>query len=269
MAMPVLPLPMTVRYGALSLDWFGYATLRVGLATGDDEFVVYLDPGRYGVLTGDWEADSSAAAAAHPDGIDYDARDGDLVLVTHDHHYDSDAIRRVASDDATVVVYEGVDASRVDRSAGDEPAVEPVASLPGEVRRIGATTTLALGPVEVRTTVAHNDPDGPHLMADGSPYHPEGFGCGYVVDCDGVPVFWPGDTDVLDAHSNLDVEVFCPPIGGSFTMDRRGAARLADRLEPRLTLQVHYNTFAALEADSAAFAADVAKRGLPVVLDEE
>jgi L-ascorbate metabolism protein UlaG (beta-lactamase superfamily) len=33
-------------------------------------------------------------------------------------------------------------------------------------------------------------------------------------------------------------------------------------------LPIHYNTFEALEADSEAFAADVASQGVPVVLDE-
>ena len=40
---------MTVTYADLTLDWFGYATLRIESAEG---IVAYLDPGRYGVLTG-------------------------------------------------------------------------------------------------------------------------------------------------------------------------------------------------------------------------
>jgi L-ascorbate metabolism protein UlaG (beta-lactamase superfamily) len=82
-----------------------------------------------------------------------------------------------------------------------------------------------------------------------------------------VTALWPGDTDVLDGHAKLDVSLFCPPIGGSFTMDRWEAAALAADLDPSLVLPVHYDTFEALETDSAAFAADVAGRGVPVVLD--
>ncbi|PSQ48138.1 hydrolase, partial [Halobacteriales archaeon SW_6_65_15] len=46
------------------------------------------------------------------------------------------------------------------------------------------------------------------------------------------------------------------------------AADLAEAMDPDLVLPVHYNTFEALETDSGAFAADVAGRGVPVVLDE-
>ncbi len=48
---------------------------------------------------------------------------------------------------------------------------------------------------------------------------------------------------------------------GSLTMDCRKAADLV--------LPIHYNTFEALKTDSGTFTADVAKRGVPVVLDKQ
>lgn len=80
-------------------------------------------------------------------------------------------------------------------------------------------------------------------------------------------MFWPGDSDVLEGHAELDVDVFLAPIGNS-TMDRQDAAALAGELDPELVVPLHYNTIAALEADSGAFAADVAREGVPVALDE-
>jgi L-ascorbate metabolism protein UlaG (beta-lactamase superfamily) len=231
---------MTVRHDAVEATWFGYATLRIEGA----ETTVYLDPGRYGVLDG------------------HRPQDGDVVCVTHDHHYDSEGIERVAGAGATVLVYEGVDAGSIDRD------VAPVAELPFAVERVGDHESFHLAGVEVETCPAYNHPDGPHVRADGAPCHPEGFGIGFRVVVDGVPVFWPGDSDVLDVHAGMDVSLFCPPIGGSFTMDRHAAAELAAAMDPDLVLPVHYDTFEALETDSGAFAADVAGRGVPVVLDE-
>jgi L-ascorbate metabolism protein UlaG (beta-lactamase superfamily) len=51
-------------------------------------------------------------------------------------------------------------------------------------------------------------------------------------------------------------------------MDEAGAADLAEQLDPDLVCPIHYNTLDFLTADSGAFAADVANRGVPVVLDE-
>ncbi|WP_158057504.1 MBL fold metallo-hydrolase [Halorussus halophilus] len=249
---------MTIRHDDLLVDWLGYAGLRL---EGPDGTVVYSDPGRYGTLTGEWTPDSPSVG--HPKPTDYRPEDGDLVLVTHDHHYDSDAIERVASEDATVVVYDAVYPPNIDRDVND------LDELPYEVVKVNEETDQLFGEVIVRPVEAYNEPNGPHTKSDGEPHHPEGFGVGYHLTLGDTEVFWPGDSDALDGHAELDVSLFCPPIGGSFTMDRKEAAELAEELDPDLVLPIHYNTFEALETDSGAFAADVASRGVPVVLDEK
>ena len=247
---------MTVRHDGLTVDWLGYATLRI---EGDDT-VVYFDPGRYGTLTGEWEPDTPGVG--HPPAQDYDARDGDVVCLTHIHHYDSDGIRRVASEDATVVAFEGIDVTDSDRD------LTPVEDLSHEVVEVGMEDELVADDVPIMTVPAYNDPNGRNVTEDGTPIHPEGIGCGFVVTVDGTSVFWTGDSDVLDGHEALDASLFVPSISRSFTMDRHDAADLAERMDPDLVLPIHYNTFEALEGDSGAFAEDVAKRGVPVVLDE-
>lgn len=229
-----------IGHGPLSVSWLGYATLRLEGA----ETVVYLDPGRYGVLDG------------------YDGDDGDVVCVSHDHHYDTDGIRTVADEAATLVLFEGINTHRIERD------VERPAELPYELREVDTESDIAVGDAIVRTTAAYNEPEGPHTRPNGDPYHPEGRGCGFHITIDGVSVYWPGDTDVLAGHEHLEVDVFCPPIGGNFTMDRHEAADLAEAMEPELVVPVHYDTFEAIEADADAFAADLDSRGVRVELDE-
>jgi len=249
---------MTVRYNELTVDWGGYATVRLEI----DETVVYLDPGRYGVLTGDWQAESESAADAHPPATDYHPEDGDLICLSHVHHYDPDGIERVARDDATILAFEGINTRD---SRRDLPRL---VELPYNIAEVGMEDEGTVEDVLYWTVAAYNDPDGPHTRADGTPIHPKGFGCGFLLSIDGFRVFWPGDTDVLDGHAELDVDVFIPPIGGTFTMDREGAAALAADMDPGLVVPVHYNTFEAIETDSRAFAADVAESAIPVALDE-
>ncbi|WP_424008806.1 MBL fold metallo-hydrolase [Haloferax denitrificans] len=231
---------MTIKHDGLDVSWLGYATVRI---ESPDGFVVYFNPGRYGVLD------------------DYYARDGDLILVTHNHHYDSGAIEQVADADATVVAFEGVDAATIDRD------VVPVEDLPYETVRVGEEDHLTVGEVDVWSLPAFNDPEGPHLR-DGDVVHPRGFGCGFHISIADRTVFWPGDSDVLPGHEHLEVSLFLANIGGSVVMDRREAADLAETLDPDLVLPIHYNTIPLLETDPDAFVVDVANRGIPVVLDD-
>ena len=232
---------MTVTFDALTIDWLGYATARIETVDGT---VIYTDPGRYGVLDG------------------YQAQDGDIVLITHDHHYDPSGIERVAKSDATIVVYEAVDSVNIERE------VVPVDTLAYDVQRVAIEDELILagGKVEIMVTPAHNlvdDGDGSEGVS-----HPPGFGCGYLFTVGGHTVFWPGDTDLLDTFEELDVSVLLANIGGSVVMDRYDACTLAEWLRPELVVPIHYDTIPLLETDARAFAADVASRGIPVALDE-
>jgi L-ascorbate metabolism protein UlaG (beta-lactamase superfamily) len=249
---------MTVIHDGLTLEWYGYATVRLD----DGDTTVYLDPGRYGVLSGEWEPDSESAGAAHPQGPAIRPEDGDIVCVTHSHHYDPEGIDRVASPDATIVAFEGIN---VHESSRD---LDRLAELPYEVLKVGSEDERMLGDVPVWTVPAYNDPEGPRTSADGTPFHPKGRGCGFLFTLGETRVFWPGDTDVLEGHEELDIDVFLPPIGGAFTMDRTEAASLAVELDPELVVPIHYNTFDALETDSAAFAEGVRAEGVTIELDE-
>jgi len=247
---------MTIRHDGITAEWLGYATLRLEA----DDTVVYLDPGRYGVLTDEWEPDTPGVG--HPPTRDYAPRDGDIVCVTHVHHYDPDGIRRVAGDDATVVAFEGINVHATDRD------LDRLADLGYEVRDVSMEDELLVGDVPIWTMPAYNHGDGRNVKDDGTPIHPKGIGCGFLVALDDTRVFWPGDTDVLEGHAELDVSLFVPSIAKSYTMNRHEAADLAEAMDPDLVLPIHYNTFEALKADSGAFAEDVARRGVPVVLDE-
>ncbi|MDL5360710.1 MBL fold metallo-hydrolase [Halalkalicoccus sp. NIPERK01] len=226
---------MSATYGDLTVDWLGYATSRIT----DGERVVYIDPGRYGVLD------------------DYDARDGDLVLVTHDDHYDPDGIERVAADDAVVCVFEGIHSEEIDRES------RPVEDLDYEIRRVGIGDAFEIDGIGIEAISAYNTPEG-HVRGDGTPYHPEGEGVGYLLDFAGVSVFYPGDSDVVAEYEGLSADVFLAPIDDAFTMSPDSIVDLAERIGADLVVPVHYDTFEALEANAEAFAADARDRGLAV-----
>ncbi len=189
--------------------------------------------------------------------------DGDLVLVTHDDHYDPDGIERVAAPDAVVGVFEGIRSEEIDRES------RPVSDLPYEIRRVAIGDSFEVRGIGVEAITAYNTAEG-HTREDGTPYHPEGEGVGYRLTIDGTTVFYPGDSDVVPEYEGLTADVFLAPIDDAFTMSPGAAAELAETLGAELVVPVHYGTFDALEADEGAFAEDVRSRGLRVeVLDPD
>lgn len=227
---------MSATHGDLTVDWLGYATSRIT----DGERVVYIDPGRYGVLD------------------DYNAHDGDLVLVTHDGHYDLDGIERVAASGGIVGIFEGIESEQIDRDS------RPISDLDYEIRRIGTGDSFEIDGIRVETISAYNVPDGPHSDEEGRPFHPEGEGVGYRLEFGGTSVFYPGDSDVIPEYEGLRADVFLVPIDDAFTMSPDAALDLAERMGTELVVPVHYDTFEALEADSAGFGEDARSRDLRV-----
>ena len=220
---------MPIEHNGLTFERLGHASIRIET---EDGAVVYIDP---------WT-----------DVLDGEPGDGDVVFVTHDDfdHYDPEGIDAVAGPDATVAIYEAVDTAGLGFEVVDLP-YEGETSVDG---------------IDVRTVPAYNDPGGEHVDDDGEPFHAEGEVIGLLLTIEGTTVFFPSDTDFLSHHESITAEVFVPPIGGHFTMDRHEAAEFARSVDPELVLPVHYDTFDPIETDAAAFADELEDEGIRVEL---
>lgn len=218
---------MSVTYNGLTFELLGHASVQIETP---DETIVYVDP---------W----NKVLAGEP-------ADGDIVLVTHDDHdhYDPVGIAAVSTPDTTIVVFAGVDTLPLDH----------------DVRSIGVDESLTVDDVTVQTVPAYNLPDGEHVRESGEPFHVEGDGVGYLIQVDEMTVFVPGDTDLLPAHDAITADVLIPPIGGTYTMDRIDAAALAETVDAKLVIPIHYDTFEAIETDVDAFISDLQAQGRQV-----
>jgi L-ascorbate metabolism protein UlaG (beta-lactamase superfamily) len=220
---------MSAEYNGLSFERLGHASVRIETDSGT---VLYIDP---------WA-----------DVLDAEPGDGDVVFVTHDDpdHYDPDGIEAVAGSDVTVAAHEAVDTGDLGFDVGE---------LPHE----GDVTVEGVG---VETVPAHNNPNGERVDEDGIPFHAEGEVIGLLLTIEGTSVFFPSDTDFLARHESITAEVFVPPIGGHYTMDRHEAAEFARSVGPELVLPVHYDTFEAIETNAGAFAEELEGAGITVEL---
>ena len=141
----------------------------------------------------------------------------------------------------TIVAYEGIDTSDLDR----------------EVTPLAYEGTLTMDDIDVRAVPAYNRTNGEHVDKDGEPFHAEREVVGLILTIDDTTVYFPSDTDFLDEHTELSADVFILPIGGHFTMDRHEATRFAESVDLELVLPVHYDTFEQIETDADAFKQEV------------
>ena len=198
------------------LRWLGHATVLVGL----DAATVITDPVvRRRVM----HLHRLVGPAEVPDALD-------LVLLSHLHrdHVDGPSLRRLPP--APVVVPRG--GARVVRRLGRPDVVE-----------IAAGDRLGIGGFDVTAVEAEHD-------GRRSPLHRRTPALGYVLERGGRRIFFAGDTDDhagLDALGSLDVALLpvwgWGPSLGAGHLDPESAARVAVRLQARVTVPIHWGTY--------------------------
>jgi L-ascorbate metabolism protein UlaG (beta-lactamase superfamily) len=157
--------------------------------------------------------------------------DADVVIVSHSHHdhCSPEDIAKV-SKDATAIV------------------------APAEtIRRLGAASALAPGEtfqmneVTVEAVWAYNIDKA---------FHPRGNNwIGAVITIGGVRVYYAGDTDEIPEMSELtDVDVALLPVGGTYTLNAKEAAKACEAIRPKAAIPYHWGDIVGSPADAEAFA---------------
>jgi L-ascorbate metabolism protein UlaG (beta-lactamase superfamily) len=165
--------------------------------------VIYVDLKKYGKVV---EASEKA----------------DVILVTHNHgdHCSVPKIQKVRKKD-TVVIGPKECASRI---GGGVKVLKP-----------GEETTV--GGITIKAVEAYNFK---RFMPSGKPWHPKGYGVGYLIEVDGKMIYHAGDTDFIPEMRELSkVDLALLPTGNKYTMDDVEAAEAALAIKPKVAMPMH------------------------------
>lgn len=146
----------------------------------------------------------------------------DLILVTHSHfdHFDAGLIKKLHKLDTVVIA----------------PA-DCVAKIGGDVKSLKPGQELSIGDVTAKAVEAYNVK---RFRSPGNPFHPKGFGVGYVLRVEGKTVYHAGDTDFIPEMKQLGhVDVALIPSGGTYTMDNADAVEAALTINPAVVIPMH------------------------------
>jgi L-ascorbate metabolism protein UlaG (beta-lactamase superfamily) len=247
-ALPAAAAAQDKAQGKTQLTWYGHAAFVVKTPRGT---VLAIDP---------WFSNpTNQGKAAAPEKIDY-------ILVTHGHFdHVGDAVELAKKTSAKFVG--SFELAQALMGAGYP--MDPQ-SLFATVGNMGGTIKLT---DEVSVSIVNAVHSSGFKKDQQSPTEYAGNPVGFIVRIQGGPtIYHTGDTapwsDIQYAAKRYPIDVMLACIGGHFTMDPVGAARMAGWAHPKQIVPMHFGTFPVLEGTPAALAKALKDQGVKAKMVE-
>ena len=159
----------------------------------------------------------------------------DFILVTHGHydHCSSTDISRLIKDRTTIIATPDCSSSLSKLQKINLKIVEP-------------NQKLEIDGLKIETIPAYNVNKTFHKRIN--------QWVGYVVEIEGVRIYHAGDTDLTEEMSGLkNIDIALLPVGGTYTMDAKEAAKAANMINPKIAIPMHYDKIVGDKNDAALF----------------
>lgn len=171
-----------------------------------------------------------------PFKINKNYNDADIIFITHDHydHYSEEDIDKVIKEDTTIVISKDLLKKLLKKGINKNAII--VAEPNKEYETQG---------INFNTIPTYNI---------NKKFHPkENNWLGYIITINNVKYYVAGDTDITDENRKVKCDVAFVPVGGTYTMDFKEAARLINEIKPKIAVPIHYGSIVGTEQDARNF----------------
>ena len=146
----------------------------------------------------------------------------DIILVTHNHgdHCSPPKIQSLRKKNTIVIAPKNC-ATRIG----------------GTVKSIKSGEKTTANSIEIEAVEAYNTK---RFKPSGKPWHPKGYGVGYLIKTEGKTIYHAGDTDFVTEMRQLkNIDFALLPTGNKYTMDNAEASKAAIAIKPKTAMPMH------------------------------
>ena len=170
-----------------------------------------------------------------PFKINQEYHDADYVFCTHSHydHFSPEDIEKVKKENTVFIVTEDIK-EKAEKLFGKENvlAVEP-------------NESYHVAGLDFKTTYAYNV---------NKSFHPkENQWVGYIIELNDKKYYIAGDTDNIEELHNIECDEAFIPIGGTYTMNYKEAAELANTMKAKVIIPTQYGSIVGEKEDAIKF----------------
>lgn len=171
-----------------------------------------------------------------PFNIDKNYNDADIIFITHNHydHYSKEDIRKVKKESTIFVGTKDV----VDELLKDGFNQD-------RIRIVYPNNKYLVDNINFETIPAYNT---------NKEFHPKESGwVGYILEIESIRYYIAGDTDITEENRKVKCDVAFVPVGGTFTMNFKEAAKLVNEIKPKIAVPTHYGNIVGTKQDGVEF----------------
>ena len=172
-----------------------------------------------------------------PFKINKEYHDADIIFITHSHydHYSEEDINKVKKEDTQIVA----PLDLLDN-------LLTLGFTKDSITLVKPNENYTVKGLSFRTIPAYNTNKNFHPKANNW--------VGYLVTIDNITYYIAGDTDITTENKQVKCDVAFVPVGGTYTMDNKEAAKLINEIKPKVAIPIHYGKIIGNISDGQNFA---------------